>query len=224
MWDYFESRLWNYLLVELWLWDLQICGYSGPTDQRGAVMLHNQHESLQWKISVNRTSRSNHIFRCIEEGLGCFVSRDYHRKSVVFSGERLTHKCSRIGSSESSNSFFYKIQKIRFDSLTDRQHDSSVLFITHGRNPEQTFNRNLSNYIHSLSRLNIPKSPRQPQMEILPNCFETNLQSFRETIIGLVCFQTLSPTATIHSLAARPSKCSNRTGVKNFCMHFHHSQ
>ena len=125
---------------------------------------------------------------------------------------------------EPSNSFFYKIQKTRFDSLTDRQHDSYVLFIKHGRNTEQTFNRNLSKYIHSLSRLNIPKSPRQPQMEILPNCFETNLQSFRETIIGLVCFQTLSPTATIHSLAARPSKCSNRTGGTNFCMHFHHSQ
>ena len=75
-------------------------------------MLHNQHESLQWKISVNRTPRSNHIFRCIEEGLGCFVSRDYHRKSVVFSGERLTQKCSRIGSRSLAILSFTKFKKL----------------------------------------------------------------------------------------------------------------
>ena len=86
--------------------DLRICGYSRPAGQRGALMVDNKHENLQWKISVNSTPRSNHIFRCIKEGLVCFVSRDYHRGSMVFSGENVAHKCSRIGSSEASNSFF----------------------------------------------------------------------------------------------------------------------
>ena len=179
--------------------DPRICGYSRTAGQRGALMVDNQHENLQWKISVNSTPRSNHIFRCIKEGLVCFVSRDYHRGSMVFSGENVAHKCSRIGSSEASNSFFYKIQKTKFDSSTDRQRDSSLslLFIKHGRNPEQTFNRNLERNLglphreentfdsriytkseQSNSRLGIPKLPGQQRMETLPNCFRTNLQSF----------------------------------------------
>ena len=39
--------------------------------------------------------------------------------------------------------FFYKIQKTKFDSSTDRQHDSSLLFIKRERNPKQTFDPNL---------------------------------------------------------------------------------
>ena len=191
--------------------DLPICDFSGPAGQRRA------------------TPRSNHIFRCIEDWLGCFVSRDYHRGSMVFSRENLADKCSRIRSSEASNSFFYKIQETKINSSTDRQHDSSLLFIKHGRNPEQTFNQDLERNLglshreentfdsriytqseQSNSRLGIPKLPGQQRMETLPNCFQTNLQSFRETIIGPVCFQTLPPTATIHNLATRPSKSSNR--------------
>ena len=76
-------------------------------------MVDNQHANLQWKISVNSTPRSNHIFRAIKEGLGCFVSRDYHGGLMVFSGESLAHKCFRIRSSEASNSFFYKIQETK---------------------------------------------------------------------------------------------------------------
>ena len=57
----------------------------------------------------------------------CFVSRDYHRGSMVFSGENMAHKCSRIGSSEASNSFFYKIQKTKFDSSTDKRDGSLSL-------------------------------------------------------------------------------------------------
>ena len=87
--------------------------------------------------------RSNHIFRCIKEGLGCVVSRDYHGEAMAFSGESLAHKCSRIRSSKARNSFFYKIQETKINSSTDGQHDSSLLFIKHGRNPEQTFNQDL---------------------------------------------------------------------------------
>ena len=192
-------------------------------------MVDNQHANLQWKISVNSTHRSNHIFGCIKEGLACCVSRDYHGRSMVFSGESLAHKCSRIRSSEASNSFFYKIQETKINSSTDRQHDSSLLFIKHGRNPEQTFNRNLErnlglshreentfdSRIYTQSeqlncRLGIPKLPGQQRMRTLLNCFQKNLQSFRETITGTVCFQTLRLTATILSLATTPSTCSNR--------------
>ena len=108
--------------------DLPICDYSGSSGQRGAVMVENQHGNLQWKESVDSTPRSDHIFRCIKEGLGCFVSRDYRGGSMVFSGESLAHKCSRTRSSEASNSFFYKIQGTKINSSTDRQHDS-FLFI-----------------------------------------------------------------------------------------------
>ena len=165
-------------------------------------MVDNQHENIQWKISVNSTPRSNHIFRCIKEGLVCFVSRDYHRGSMVFSGENVAHKCSRIGSSEASNSFFYKIQKTKFDSSTDKRDGSlSLLFIKHGRHPEKTFNRNLeinlglphrventfdnifggriyTKSAQSNSRPGIQKLPGQQRMETLPDCFRTNLQLF----------------------------------------------
>ena len=62
----------------------------------------------------------------------------------------------------------------------------------------------------SNSRLDIPKLLGLQPMEAFPSWFETNLQSFRETIIGPVCFQTLPPTAVIHNLATRLSKCSKR--------------
>ena len=92
-------------------------------------MVDNQHENLQWKISVNGTPRSNHIFRYIEEGLRCFVSRDYHGGSMIFSRESLVHKCSRISSNEASNSLFYKIQETKINSSTDRQHESSFSYL-----------------------------------------------------------------------------------------------
>ena len=58
--------------------DLRICDYSGPKGQRGVVIADNQHKYLQWKIYANSTPGSNHIFRCIEERLGYFVSRECH--------------------------------------------------------------------------------------------------------------------------------------------------
>ena len=88
-------------------------------------MVNNQYEKLQGKIFVNSTPRSNHIFRFIEEGFGCFLSRDYHRESMAFIWENLAHKYCRIGSSEASGSFFYKIQKTELESSTVRQYDSS---------------------------------------------------------------------------------------------------
>ena len=143
------------------------------------------------------------------------MSRDYHGGSVIFSGESLVHKCSRIGCSEIRNSFFYKIQKTKFDLSMGRQHDNSLLFIKHGRNPEQTFQSNRKKFgvisyrgktfdsrIYTQSeqsnrRLGIPNIPAQQRMKTLSNCFQTNLQPFRETIIRHVCFQTLPLTAMI---------------------------
>ena len=69
------------------IYDLRICDYSGPAGQRGAVMVDNQNENLQWKIFLNSTPRPNQVFRCIEEELGYFVSKNYHGVLMVFSGE-----------------------------------------------------------------------------------------------------------------------------------------
>ena len=142
---------------------------------------------------------------------------DYHRGWIVFSGENLSHIYSKIGSSEADHSLIYKIQKTKFDSSMYRQHDSNFLFIKHGRHPEQTFNRNLEINLglshrednsfdsriytqskQSSSSLGISKLPGQQRMGFFPNCFQTNFQSSRETIIGPVCFQTLPLYATIH--------------------------
>ena len=70
---------------------------------------------------------TTHIFRYIEERLGCFVSRHYHRWSMVFIGRSLAQKCCRVSSNNVSNSFFYKIKKTKFNSSTDRQHDNPYL-------------------------------------------------------------------------------------------------
>ena len=96
--------------------DLRICDYSGPAGQRGAFMMYNQHENLQWKISVNSTPRSNYIFRCIRDRLGCFVSRDYHERSMVVSGESFTDTFSKTGSSEVFNS--KNLIHLRTDNMT----------------------------------------------------------------------------------------------------------
>ena len=45
--------------------DLQICDYSGPSGQRGAVMVDIQHANLECKISTNSTPRFKQIFRYI---------------------------------------------------------------------------------------------------------------------------------------------------------------
>ena len=87
---------------------LCICDYYGPAGQRGAVMVDNQTKNLQWKIFLCSTSRANQIFRGIEEGLGCFLSQDYHAGWMVFCRESFVLKCYGIGSSKASNSFIYK--------------------------------------------------------------------------------------------------------------------
>ena len=138
------------------------------------------------------------------------MSRDYHRGSIAFRRGISAYKWSRIESTEASNSFIYKTRKTKFDLSTDRQHDSSVLFIKHGRHPEQTFNRNLkkirvSSQIRKyIWRQNIypvwaikqqtgnPNTSWTHRIETLPNCFQTNLQSFRETIVWPVYFQTFA--------------------------------
>ena len=120
------------------IYDLRICDYSGPAGQRGAVMVDNQNENLQWKIFLNSTPRPNQIFRCIEEELSYFVSKNYHGVSMVFSGESWTHKCSRTGSNEASSYFINKIQKTKFDSSMDRRHDSSLLAIYKTRETPRT--------------------------------------------------------------------------------------
>ena len=141
--------------------------YFGPESQRGAVMVDNQHENLHWKISVNSTPWPAHIFRCIEEAWGA--------------------SCQEITTGVDGLQWTKLV-------LTDRQHDSSLLFIKRRRHPQQTFNRNLERnfglshrekntfdsriYIQSEqsnSRLGIPKLLEQWQMETLPSCFQTNL-------------------------------------------------
>ena len=103
-------------------------------------MMDNQPVNLQWKISVNSFPRSNRIFRCIKEGLRYCESRDCHR-GLWSSVEKALH--INVLKLEVLNSSFNKIQKTKYDSSTDRQHDSSLFFIKHGRNAEQIFDRNL---------------------------------------------------------------------------------
>ena len=73
----------------------------------------------------------------------------------------------------------------------DRQNDSSLLFIKHGRNLEQAFDQNLKENLRlfhreesafesrtynqseqSKNRLGIPRLPGQQQMVTLPNCLD----------------------------------------------------
>ena len=117
---------------------------------------------------------------------------------------------------------FKKLNSIhlRIDNMTALSY-----FIKLGRNPEQTFDWNLERNLvlsyreentfdtriytqseQSNIRLGIPKLSGQQRMETLPKYFQKQLQSFRETIIRPVCFQTLPPTAMTQSLAT----CSNR--------------
>ena len=55
--------------------------------QTKVVMVDNKHESLHGKYLLIVTPGPYHIFRCIDEGLVYFVSRDYHGESMIFSIE-----------------------------------------------------------------------------------------------------------------------------------------
>ena len=154
--------------------------------------MDNQHANLLCKTSVNSTPDLTIFSDASKKGWSASCQGITTGGSMIFSGESLAHKCSRVRSSEASNSFFYKIQETKINSSTDRQHDSSFLFIKHGRNPEQTCNRNLERNLglshreentfdgiiytqseQSNSRLGIPKLPGQQGIETLPNCFSS---------------------------------------------------
>ena len=60
--------------------------------QAKAVMVDNKHENLHGKYLLTVTAGPFHIFRCIDEGLVYFLSRDYHGGSMIFSREGFAHK------------------------------------------------------------------------------------------------------------------------------------
>ena len=160
-----------------------------------------------------RSLRKNMIYKSVitldqqtKKKLSCQeITTEREREGErVFSGKGLAHKCSRIGRSEATNSFIYKIQKPKFDLSSDRQYDSSLLFTKHGRHPEQTFNRNIernmwlshreentldsriyTQYDQSNRTLGILKLSGQQRNETLAKCFQTNLQSIRKPVLDL---------------------------------------
>ena len=69
--------------------------------QTKVVMVDNKHESLHGKNLLIVTPGPYHIFRCIDEGLVYFVSRDYHGESMIsyllnLGGTKNKHRLGKI--------------------------------------------------------------------------------------------------------------------------------
>ena len=193
----------------------RICDYSGPAGERGPVMVDNQYENLQWKFSVNSTPITNHISRCIKEGMGSScqgITTGVQWSSVEKTWYINVLELDAVRLEILSFTKFKKLNLIYLwaDNMTtlsyllnmggtQSKHFKAIernLGLSHTE--EKTFDSRIyTQSEQSNRRLGIPNIPAQQRMKTLSNCFQTNLQPFRETIIRHVCFQTLPLTAMI---------------------------
>ena len=165
----------------------------------------------------------------IQTSLGGNMSGNFHRGAMVSYRENVAHKCSRARSSEVSHPFIHSLPESVINPSLSGQHDTSILLVEHGRNPERTvdqdFKTNLvlsvretnlsdsricSQYRQSFSRLGISHFSGQQRMETLPNVIQNNLQKIWDPTCRSVCIPPLPPASTIHVMATGSAEHSNR--------------
>ena len=162
------------------------------------------------------------------------MSGSLHRGAMVSYRENVARKCcrakcSRARSSVVSHPFIYSLPGSVINHSSSGQHDSSILLVEHGRNPERTvdqdFKTNLvlsvretnlsdsricSQYRQSFGRLGISQFSGQQRMETLPNVIQNNLQKIWDPTCRSVCIPPLPPASTIHVMATGSAEHSNR--------------
>ena len=131
--------------------------------------------------------------------------------------------------SEVSHPFIYSLPGSVINPSSNGQHDSSILLVEHGRNPEQVVDQDsksslvlsvretnfsdsriCSQYRQSFGRLGISQFSRQQRMQTLPNVIQNNLQKNWDLTCRSVCIPPLPPASTIHVMATGSAEHSNR--------------
>ena len=168
-------------------------------------MVDDKHENVQWEASINSSTRYNNIFGCIQTRLGGNMSGNFHMGVMVSYRENVAHKYSRARSSEVSHPFKYSLPGSVINPSSSGQHDSSILLVEHGRNPERTtadqdfktnlvlsvretnlsYSRIYSKYRQSFGRLGISQFSGQQRMETCPMSFKIICKQFGTPLVDL---------------------------------------
>ena len=121
--------------------------------------MDDKHENVQLEASINISTRYNNIFGCIQTRLWGNMSGNFHRGAMVSYRENVTHKCSRARSSEVSHPFIYLLPGSFINPFWNGQHDSFILLVEHGRNPERTVDQDFkTNLVLSVRETNLSDS------------------------------------------------------------------
>ena len=76
-------------------------------------------------------------------------------EAMVSYRENVAHKCSRARSSEVSYPFIYSLPGSVINPSSSGQHDSSILLVKHGRNPDRTVDQDFkTNLVLSVKETN----------------------------------------------------------------------
>lgn len=198
--------------------------------ETGVKLVDSKSESQQWESPASEFSTNSNFIGCIDEGLGCFLSKPKNRRSLECSGKEKSHQLSRIKSCKVSNSDIYKdLSASKSHSLANGQHDCFSLPEENGGNKKQkiscTQQGNLGNsnqtgdYSHSRTsggssqhrgRFPISVSKRFERMEVVPSSISVNLQSSRNSFNRLVCVKGIVPSPKISFLEARSFQFGQR--------------
>ena len=152
--------------------------------------------TLQWETSESVSTRPGHTNRCIQGGLGGFVSGTLNRGSLDKPGEGETYKCIRTAGCETRNIDFHKNVEGNIDRSPNRQHNCTQLSSKNGRDKESRVITNLKtnmgishittdhDYYRILakqaecgSRLGVPKHSGHKRLETEPTGFSENNQN-----------------------------------------------
>ena len=187
------------------------------------VMVDREPKFVKWASNYSDPGSGSVTDRCIQEGLGCILSRNQDRGFMVEGREGSSHKrpgtisykiCNPVNS-EDEESFLF--------SHSSRQHDSIVIPVEDGRNNlsfnDENSKRDLgislesrdhdycrvpSRYSEHRSRLGVQAHPRLFGMEIMPTSVQANLQQDRDSKNRPVCVKAVSAASELFCMETRP--------------------
>jgi len=203
-----------------------ITNYSQSGVSSGVKLVGKQPGTLKWQVNSERgQQQDNNSDRCIEEGLGCILSKQISGGTMDPPRESFTHKHSRVDCNKTCSTNFCEDFQIESCTLSDRQYDSPSISGENGGDSEQG-NDSISkgnlgfcsaqgNHDHCRVSPRDIECKGRPSIKVFPGlqrmaAVSQNLPpDFSQTRVSLnrsVCIQGMSPDSTLHVLEARPTK------------------
>ena len=209
----------------------------------GVDLVEGKLESLQWEVSTGDSTRLSDSNRCIENRLGCSLSRDIHRGSLVYAGSGTPYKCAGTDSCKVISSDLHQGKTYKIYPFSDRQHQCTKLSSEDGRysksGPAGTFQGNMGVSIFpsdhdycgvvtqsfkSHCRLRVSQPPRHKRVEVGPPGIQNDNASHGFTKHRPVCIATVTSASFLHVMEARSNQqgngCVSSTLVPSFRLRF----